>query len=210
MLSKDAAVEVTTRFQRRLATISSRAAEQAATAWEQLGGWDRVDIARFGDVTSDAFAAARAASVDVSSGYYALLADRPVAVPTITKTANIEAPFHAYWHALAEGSEWADAFAVGTTRSESIAADLVTGVSREVGSLTAGTDVVGWRRVLSGNSCAFCATAARQRYHSSDSATFGHDHCDCIVVPIYSDRDPGQVINARHLSSVADGVPGRT
>ncbi len=148
--------------------------------------------------------------MNVSSGYYALLADRPVVVPTIMKAADIEAPFHAYWHALAEGSEWADAFAVGTTRSESIAADFVTGVSREVGSLTAGTDVVGWRRVLSGNSCAFCATVARQRYHSSDSATFGHDHCDCIVVPIYGDLDPGQVINASHLSSVADGVPGRT
>ena len=207
-LSEAAAAAVTERFQARLATIANRASTVSLRAWEQLGAWDRVDIDRFAAATADAFKAAQAAAVNTSAGYYALLADRPVTVPAATTTAVVEAPFTAYWHALTEGAEWAEALATGGTRAESIASDLIVGTSREVANLTAATGVVGWRRVLTGSSCKFCSTVAGQRYRSNESATFGHDHCDCIVVPIYADADPGQVINARHLAQVADGVPG--
>lgn len=207
-LSEDVAVEVTERFQRQLATIADRAARSSVQAWERLGAWDRGDIDRFVAATTDSFTAARAAATNTSAGYYALLADRPVTVPVVGVSAATDAPFHAYWHALARGHRWSEALATGSTRASSIAADLVTGTSREVANLTAGSDVVGWRRVLTGTNCTFCATAASQRYRSHDSATFGHDHCDCVVVPIYGGLDPGQVINARHLAEVADGVPG--
>lgn len=207
-LSETAATAVTERFQARLADIANRASTVSLRAWEQLGAWDRVDIDRFTAATTDAFNAAQAAAVNTSSGYYALLADRPVTVPAVTTTAVVEAPFTAYWHALAEGADWAEALATGGTRAESIASDLIVGTSREVANLTAGTGVAGWRRVLTDGSCKFCSTVAGQRYRSKESATFGHDDCDCIVVPIYADTDPGQVINARHLARVADGVPG--
>lgn len=128
-LSETAATAVTERFQARLADIANRASTVSLRAWEQLGAWDRVDIDRFAAATADAFNAAQAAAVNTSAGYYALLADRPVTVPAVTTTAVTEAPFTAYWHALAEGVDWAEALASGGTRAESIASDLIVGTS---------------------------------------------------------------------------------
>ena len=102
-LSESQAVTVTERFQRRLASITDRTTAASLRAWEQLGTWDRVDIARFTDATSDLFVAARTATANTSAGYYALLADRPAVVPAVSTVPATDAPFHAYWHALREG-----------------------------------------------------------------------------------------------------------
>ena len=122
---------------------------------------------------------------------------------------EVDAPFLAHWKALKDGSMWADALAVGSARAEAVGTDLVTGASRELAAMANPTGIVGWRRVLTGNSCDWCGPIARQRYKSAESATFGHDHCDCIIAPIYADRDPGQVINAEHVSTVASTLPVR-
>ena len=129
-LSESQAVTVTERFQRRLASITDHTTAASLRAWEQLGTWDRVDIARFTDATSDLFVAARTATANTSAGYYALLADRPAVVPAVSTVPATDAPFHAYWHALREGNEWTEALAAGGRRAESMAADLVTGTSR--------------------------------------------------------------------------------
>lgn len=55
--------------------------------------------------------------------------------------------------------------------------------------------VVGYRRVLTGTTCRWCARVATQRYLTADSADFGHHNCDCAVLPIIGDRDPGQIVN---------------
>lgn len=208
-LSEPAAVVLTERFQRKLATISARTARAAVQAWKQLGAWNRADIARFAEATAPTFNAAAAATTNTAAAFYALIGDRPVHVPRATTAAAAENPFHAHWHALNEGRAWDEALAAGAAKAEAIAVDLVTGTSREVAALTADVGVVGWRRVLTGGEdCPWCATAATQRYRTAASATFGHDHCDCIVVPIFAAADPGQVINARHLTEVTDLVPG--
>jgi hypothetical protein len=58
-----------------------------------------------------------------------------------------------------------------------------------------------YRRVLTGRSCMFCATASTQRYHGSDLMPL-HGRCDCGVAPIYGDTDPGQVINRQVLAQL--------
>lgn len=66
--------------------------------------------------------------------------------------------------------------------------------------------VVGYRRVLTGKSCALCATASTQRYRSGDLMPI-HSHCDCGVVPIIGDRDPGRVINQPLLDDLKNADP---
>lgn len=63
--------------------------------------------------------------------------------------------------------------------------------------------VVGYRRVLTGRSCAFCATASTQRYRSADLMPI-HVGCDCDVAEIYGTEDPGQVINQDLLDALQE------
>lgn len=54
--------------------------------------------------------------------------------------------------------------------------------------------VIGYRRVLTGRSCVFCAAAATKVYRRGDLMPL-HAHCDCGVAPIYGTGDPGKVVN---------------
>lgn len=65
-----------------------------------------------------------------------------------------------------------------------------------------GARVVGYRRVLTGKSCSWCARVSTQRYLTADSADFGHPRCDCTVIPIVGTRDPGQVLNRDLLDAL--------
>lgn len=198
MPSEQTLVKLTKAFQARLELIHTRAGQLTAVEWDRLGSWDEVDIERFARRVDPVFTAARQATVNASAGYYSLATETaPVLVPdvAIAVQANLRAPFTAYWHGLAEGRPWDEALAAGRSRATSTAVDYVASTSRRTASFVAGDGIVGWRRVLTANSCAWCATVSTQRYRSAESADFGHDHCDCIVAPIYGDADPGQVIN---------------
>lgn len=201
MLSEAALVALVRRYQSRLGFLADTAAFAMASAWDRLGSYDEPDVARYTDSTARAATAAREASVRLSAGFYTALGSSPpvpvdpAAIPVEPATRD---PFIAYWQALKSGELWADAILVGHGRAEAVGTNLVVRSARLTGDVTiaaTGQQVVGWRRVLRGTSCAWCATVATQRYHSSDSANFGHQRCDCTVVPIYGDRDPGRVIN---------------
>lgn len=193
-----AQVSITRAFQGRLERIHTRAGALTAVEWDRLGSWDDGDVVRFEQQVAPVLDAARRATVNASAGYYSLMTDSPpVVVPdaAIAVQANLRAPFTAYWHGLAERRPWDEALAAGRARALSTAVDYVASTSRRTASFVNGDGIVGWRRVLTGNSCRWCATVSTQRYRSAESADFGHDHCDCIVAPIYGDADPGQVIN---------------
>ena len=69
--------------------------------------------------------------------------------------------------------------------------------------------VVGYRRVLEGTySCGLCIVASTQRYRKAELMPV-HPGCDCDVVPIYGDRDPGRLINAGALADVHAAVKDR-
>lgn len=207
MPSESASVQLTERFQARLANIGQRASRLTAAEWDALGSWNEVDITRFAERVNPALTAARQATANASAGYYSLITDTTPTGFVATVVPDLRSPFTAYWHGLAESRPWIEALEAGRARAESVAVDLVTATTREVAAASAGTDVVGWRRVLTGNSCTWCGQIASQRYRTVDSATFGHDNCDCIVVPIYGDSDPGQVINARIVNEISADVP---
>lgn len=201
MLSEQALVALIRRFQAQLGLVADRTAFAFALAWEGLGQYDEADVTRFAAATSQAAAAGKMASIRLAGGFYSALGSVPAAgldaarVPTEVPARD---PFIAYWRALKNGEAWLDAVGAGRNRAGAIGGDFIHSTARQTGGLVAeetGQRVVGWRRVLTGKSCAWCATVATQRYHSADAADFGHHHCDCTAIPIYGDRDPGRVIN---------------
>lgn len=71
-------------------------------------------------------------------------------------------------------------------------------------------NIVGYRRCpRGGRSCALCLLAATQRYHRGDLMPI-HDHCHCIVEPIYGDREPPQVIEPAQLKAVHASIEAAT
>lgn len=201
MLPDDLAVELTKRFQVRLSRLSTKVGLVTTKAWDELGEWNEPDVERYSVAVMPYLRAASSAAQQVSAGYYQALTRTPSrSVGPIVPPTDLRAPFTAYWHSLTEGNQWVDALTYGRSRAESIAVDHVTSTARLAGdAYTAGTRVVGWRRVLSGKSCTWCSTVATQRYRTAESADFGHDGCDCTVAPIIGSADPGQVINAERL-----------
>ena len=141
-LSESQAVTVTERFQRRLASITDHTTAASLRAWEQLGTWDRVDIARFTDATSDLFVAARTATRTRPAGYYALLADRPAVVPAVSTVPATDAR-STRTGTPSERQRWTGHSPPATRRAEVHNADLVTGVPRSRTSLLAPASSVG-------------------------------------------------------------------
>lgn len=177
--------------------------------------WDRVasveDADTFAELAAAASVAAQTRAAALVDGYLAamlgLLAGEgtPVGLEDVTGAAVRAGaePFDVYQRptitvraALAAGKQWEDAMAAGRARAVGTAEMDVALTQRAATLQVVESDdrVVGYRRVLTGGSCALCATASTQRYRNGDLMPI-HNHCDCGVAPIIGSRDPGNVIN---------------
>lgn len=98
--------------------------------------------------------------------------------------------------ALADGKPWTEAMRIGRERLRSTV-DIDVAMAQRAAMVAVAeqrSEITGYRRVLTGMSCAFCATASTQRYRRSELAPL-HPGCDCSVAPLIGSSDPGHVIN---------------
>ena len=215
MLS-DAEVErLTRKYQSELKKIADRTNVKVKRIWDDLGSWDRSDIERFFELVDAPLTAAKKATVRVSNGYYSRLAgNRPPAFP-LDEVASLPpdpaTPFLSHWNNLKEGVSWEDSIEQSFADMANDVFDYVQSTARRTADTTAangGTNVVGWRRVLTRVSCEWCAQVSTQRYRTAESADFGHRSCDCSVVAIVGDRDPGKFINGKLLNKLDEANVG--
>lgn len=207
--------EVVARLQAKLARISGGAARAAGDAWDSLGSWNEADIARLEELGMRIWAAGRRATVPVASAAYSRAVDgATVAVPLDAVAgvppATAEA-FRVMWKQLAEGGAWVDAYASGRSLFQAQHGDAVMQTSRHTGDAWARHAGYsgGWRRTLTGVSCEWCALVSTQTYRTADSASFGHDRCDCGVFPVGGSAD-GRVVNRPlHQELRSQGVSAR-
>lgn len=74
-------------------------------------------------------------------------------------------------------------------------------------------NVTGYRRVIhpersqDGYSCGLCVVASTRIYHT-DKLMPIHDECNCDVLPIYDDQDPGNDINYDDLRAIYEAAGG--
>lgn len=61
--------------------------------------------------------------------------------------------------------------------------------------------IVGYRRVLTGRSCVFCATASTKIYRRGGLMPL-HAHCDCSVAPVFVGDDPAFDLNREVLDNL--------
>lgn len=192
-------------YQNRILQLRQAAALAIARAWGQAN----VDVAaaeRFANTAAAISTAAQTRTAALVDAYLAALLARPpkgIEAPVGADVRNGTEPFDVYHRAvvearrqLADGHSWPDAMRAGRARATSAAETDVMLTERQAFNDWADGEsrITGYRRVLTGRSCMFCATASTQRYHKGTLRPL-HSHCDCVTAPIIGSADPGHVIN---------------
>jgi hypothetical protein len=113
-------------------------------------------------------------------------------------------PYVSTWTELAGGAPLQKAVAAGEKRlTDLVHTDLQLSKTHTAQRVISTDDrAVGWRRVPQGDyTCALCLISSTQRYHKEKLAAL-HPNCDCDIVPIIADHDPGNVIDREFLDAV--------
>ena len=207
------------RYQAAYGRLRTDAVARAVAMWSRYGGLTDEDADRFVAAVVPVMEGAQAATAALVAAYMTALsrevigeADIPPVPPgdvtddALRGVAAAEVyrrPVVMTRTAISEGKSFIEAVAAGRDRLEQIADTDVALAQRQATVQIVGANdrMTGYRRVLTGRSCAFCATASTQRYRRSQLAPL-HSRCDCGVAPIFGDADPGQVINRRLLKDI--------
>lgn len=206
------------RYAELVGSLRSAASAGAAQAWDDLGSYDDADVARYVATVAPLVVAAQAQAAVLTDAYLAIEGGRaPLGIDTATVTGGAvragagpdvvyRRSFVDVWQALGNGTDWADAVSAGRARAEATAHTDVQLAMRATANevMRADERIVGYRRVVSGASCAVCVSASGQRYHRERLLPI-HPHCDCTVAPIYASRDPGRVLNRQRVRDLEAG-----
>lgn len=213
-LSDHQLVELTRRQHRRILAIRATTVAQVLRLWDRLEpvGEDAAD--RFATSASTAVVDAQEVAASTTAGYLTLVAGSGPARPPVARLRGVDSfevyhrPVVTVRRVLSEGRSLAEALGVGRSRLAATAAtDVMLAQRATIDQWTQTGKIVGYRRVLTGNSCLFCAAASTQRYHARELMPL-HSMCDCGVAPITDDRDPGRVINEPLLRDLKARGPG--
>lgn len=178
------------RYKAQIAIYRNRTAAQLAAAWDDLATFNEMDMDTYAGAVATPLAGAKAAAVSLSAAFFAVTLRIPpigVRADDVPLEPNLIAPFHAAWHARAMGRPDVEARAVGRSTAEANGFDFVQSSARRTGDVVAekANRRVRWNRQPGADSCEWCTSpdVAGQDYASAEAADFGHERCDCDVIP---------------------------
>lgn len=206
-------------YQQQYERLRLTVAAQLAALWVGLGGVTDRDANRFVTAAAPAVRGAQLAVARLVAGYFAAVtcevlgSARTASIPpssvTTTELRGVDfadvyqRPVVTARTALSQHRPYDVAMDLAAQRlSQIVTADVVMAQrAATVAAVDNDERIVGYSRVLTGNSCALCATASSQRYHRGDLMPI-HAHCDCSVAPIYGNADPGHIINQKLIDDL--------
>lgn len=174
--------------------------------FDRLGSWDEADADRFTAAVAPVVAAGRNRASALTAAYLSRSLGVPVGARDIDPRGVDPAvvwrrPFVTLWSGLKAGRSFTSALAAASARVDAMAqTDVQLAMTTTVRDTLEDPPpdaprVVGYMRVLTGESCGLCAVASTQRYKAGDLMPI-HDRCDCGVEPILEgERPAGRVIN---------------
>lgn len=198
-------------YQRRFAAIRTAVAAQIVELFHGLGNWQYPD--EFQAAAAPIITGAQLAVAQLVDATAATVAGTTPVGLTLDAVTDLRAgvtapevlrrPFVTVWTGLSKDYPIERAVSAGAARAKAIATTDVLLAQREAMAIVADETprIVGYRRTLTGKSCALCAAASTQRYRGKNAKLLMpiHDHCDCGVAPILAGSDPGHVINRKVL-----------
>jgi hypothetical protein len=198
MASTAQSYALTNRYQRGRASLAQRSALLVGAAYDANDGLDDGAAERFAAQASPSDLAAQRQAVALTDAYMAAYLstelDRPIRPRGLdpAQFSDLRGVGSDLWlrsivtarAAISRGRDYADARAEGRARALAAARTNVAlasrAASREI--LTTTEEVMGYRRVTSGKSCALCVSAAGKVYRTSALMPI-HGGCDCVTEP---------------------------
>ena len=212
--------------------LSSRLIRGTSTrlqnAFNNLGSWRDEDFQRLLPLIESTLSGAKLQAAKLQIEFYRQMAEaqgkiynaprvraQDFATPAIRNgatTAEVyRRPFVDVYTALSNDKQVTDAIRQGALRISSLASTDVQLARRNAGfgARSANDNIVGYARTLTGaENCGLCYVASTQRYTRGELMPI-HPGCDCGVMPIYGDQDPGQVIDEIRLDATHEAVEQR-
>jgi hypothetical protein len=204
--------QIVQRYMATYGTLRRQTVERVGVAWERFGGPDERDAERFVAAAVPIVVGAETATARLVGGYFAAVG-RAVTGRTVTPTIDLRKvtgtalrgvdPLEVYRRpivtlrmALANGTQYVDGFKQAGDRAGTLAETDVVLAQRASTVEAAKSDsrIIGYNRVLTGDSCEFCQTISTRLYHVEELMPV-HPHCDCGVAPAYADDEPASTIN---------------
>ncbi len=198
-------VALTRRAQRRLSLLRQATALALIRLWDGLPDHHEEAQPRWSALASPVVLAAQSRAIDTQIAYLRARLGEDItfdrAQLLALSTVDLSDPFISLAVSLRDGESLRAALKAGRERTQDLADTAVSHASRSANTAADGhRRIVGWRRVLTGDSCDWCVTVAGQRYRSAESAAFGHEACNCSVAPIIGTSDPGRVLNSTAIA----------
>lgn len=203
------------------AALRASMVQQLLTLWYSLGSYGLETLQEFLELAIPIVEASREASFETTLSYMALqlenlgldLGASPAFSDLgIRNGVSLEEvygrPHKVVWTKLSEGVPFDFARDYGAERVRQLAeTDLqLTHTSTSRSLLADRNDIVGFRRVPTGDyTCALCLIASTQRYRKFDLMPI-HPGCDCRVAPIVSDEPVDQVLDPVALEGIHEAV----
>ena len=192
-------LELTLAYSERRRALAKTTGEVLAIAFAALPHLNEENVSELAARASAARQGQTAAAA-LFVAYTARLGGSGLIVPAQVPIPPPEwrSPFISHWNQLKNGATWADARDAGIRQAEAVGYDAsIRAADHVIETGTTSSNVRGWRRVLVGETCAWCRRVAGPLYKTKDSALrVRHNRCDCEVVPVVGETDPGEVINA--------------
>lgn len=183
-------------FDRLRALVGAR----LAAIWLGLDGY--VDQGRWVSLAAPIVQAGQERAVSIQTAYLEAILGLSLIVnrQAVLERAAIDVtePFIAFATALDNQQTFDVAREAGAARATGIGESAVTWAARAAAT-PAEPHVEGWIRTPDPDPCEWCLVVSTQRYHTVDSASFGHLHCSCDVDPIIDGFAVGREVPSGHV-----------
>jgi hypothetical protein len=149
--------------------------------------------------------AAQRGLVSTLGGYMAVVARTPYKGLDMddliegATTSSWQTPAFSMWQAIAAGAAITAAIAAARAEAERKAqTQLAIVQAAAMARYTEGTGI-GYRRVLAGPGCSFCRELVDEVNYSGEEVGL-HPGCNCALVPVQGEGDPGALMNEEVLA----------
>lgn len=211
-------------------TLERQTVAQVLAAYRNLDWYDHAQIGSVAAVVGARVRAASQTSAALTAAYLTrVLREMLGATVAAAGTMRVDAPLRLgvpAWESVygrvadtvrfevARGHTLADAIQIGLDRADAMVSTDLALARREQArhSLTGQKKVQAYRRVIhpelaTTGTCGLCIAAADRRYNTGELLPI-HDRCNCTVLPITADGDPGGELNRAELDDLYGQVAG--
>lgn len=228
-----ALVALAAAYQARTAALRASVEQLVRTLWTSLGSYRQAQMAQYVREILPRVLGAQQQMVALTSAFLSHQRQialqepfRAIAVDPQQVTgpaarlgadpAQVHArPFHLVWRQLDElphvDGAIEQAIGAGLERAVDLALDdLQLTKNHTAAAVGAQDDKVRYtRRILEGtHSCGLCIVASTQRYHADELMPI-HGGCDCSAQFVWTDEDPGQLLDLELLQDIHDRIEER-